>query len=354
MNIAKPFRMAACSASLVFCGLAGAQTADTYITQVKKPGTGDDSKARLEIRRLTNFSFRPTAETERSAHEASLLNGLKNATDWEIKAFLIEELRFDGKTAAISPLAAYLGDANLCEPAMQSLMGIATTEGADKVSPAVRTALPGSSGKCRTTLMRAAGSLRDGDAAVVDLLVKEAAGSDKAAVYIALRGLANIGDLKGRAALTAALKATDPYDAHVAASLNLLFAQRLAERGLKTEGNDVANAVKTFGTTGNFPNVVLHADSTLAAIKAIPTAVALPGAFAGRLSARAVGGKIRIDVPAGAFTLKVADARGRVVASLRRGAAAERTVMVDPPVMGVYQVTWEGAAGRLSRSVVLY
>lgn len=338
----------------VFSGLAGAQTADTYIGQLKKPGTGDDSKARLEIRRLTNFSFRPTAEAERTAHETSLLNGLRNQAGWEVKAFLIEELRFDGKTAAINPLAVYLGDANLCEPAMQSLLGIASTEGADKVIPAVRTALPVSAGKCRTTLMRAAGSLRDGDAAVVDLLVEEAAGADKAAAYTAQRALANIGDLKGRVALAAVLTAADPYDAYVGASLNLLFAQRLAERGKKAEANEVAISVKDFGTAGRFANVVLHADSAIGMIQAMPAALAPRAGIAARLSVRTVGGKLRVDMPEGAFTLTVADARGRVVAALRRGKAGARTVTLDPQVPGMYQVIWEGAADRLSRSVVLY
>jgi hypothetical protein len=352
--IAKSVRLAACSATLLWTGMAGAQTVDTYIGQLKKPGTGDDSKPRLEIRRLTNFTFRPTAESERAAQETAILNGLKTQTDWEIKAFLIEELRFEGKILSVNPLAAYLGDANLCEPAMQSLMGIASTEGADKVIPAVRTALPVSTGKCRTTLMRAAGSLRDGNAAVVDILVQEAAGSDKNAAYIAKRALANIGDIKGRAVLAAALKAADPFDAFVGASLNLLFAQRLAERGMKTEGTDIANSVKAFGTAGPFPNVVVHADSTLETIRLIPTAIAPRSVSAGRLAVRALDGRIQVVSPAGAFTLKVADVRGRVVASLRRGQAAARTVTVDAPASGIYQVTWEGAAGRLSQSVALY
>lgn len=331
-----------------------AQTADVYIAQVKKPGTGDDSPARLQVRRLTNFGFRPGAEAERAAHEAALLNGLKAAADWEIKAFLIEELRFCGKTAAIAPLAAYLADANLCEPAAQSLLGIATTEGSDKIIPTVRAALPSSAGKCRTTLMRAAGSLRDGDVAVIEILIQAAAGSDRAAATVALRSLANIGDPKARAPLAASLKAADPFDAFAGASLGLLLAQRLAERGLKSEATAVAEGVKVFGSLGGFANVSVHADITLELIRNMPAAVALPGGRGGLLAARAMGGRLRVELPEGAFILKIADARGRLVAERHGNGAAPRSMEFAPGARGMYQVSWEGAAGRLSRAVVLY
>lgn len=328
---------------------AAAQTADAYIAQVKKPGTGDDSPARLQVRRLTNVGFRPGAESERAAHETALLNGIKNAMDWEIKAFLIEELRFCGKSAAVAPLAAYLPDAELCEPAAQSLLGIASTEGADKVIPAIRAALPASAGKCRATLMRAAGSLRIADAAVVDLLIAEARGTDG----VALRSLANIGDPKSRPALAAALKSVDPYAAFAAASLGLLLAERLVQRGYKDEASAVAEGIKAFGSSAGYANVSLHADIVLEIIRQTPAAIAPEGGRGGLPEARVAGGRLRVDLPAGWVTLTLADPRGRVAARMRSDRGAARTLELDLPGRGLYLLAWEGPYGRAARTLVL-
>ena len=319
---------------LLAAASVGAQTAADAIALLKKPGSGNDAAARLEIRRLTNYSFRPGAESERQAQESALLAGLAKPVDWEIKSFLIEELRFCGKTASVDPLAAYLADANLCEPAAQSLLGIASTEGADKVSPAVRTALPNSQGKCRPTLMRAAGSLQEGSATTVAALVQAAASTDKATRDVALRGLANIGDPQGKAALAQAMASADRLESMQAASLNLLFAQRLAERGLKSEATDVANAVRAGAVSAQRPNVVLHADSTLALIKSLPTAVrggGTPPQPPGRLVFAKAGGWSRLDwAGEGPYRIRLADAQGRARREWRG--------------LGAASIRWEGSA----------
>ena len=301
---------------LIFLGAmcVDAQTAADAIALLKKPGTGNDAAPRLEIRRLTNLSFRPGAEGERQAHEAALLGGLAKPVDWEIKAFLIEELRFCGKAASIDPLAAYLGDADLCEPAAQSLLSIAAAEGAAKAIPAVRTALPNSLGKCRHTLLRAAGSLRDGSAATVAALIEAAGAADRNTRAIGLRGLANIGALAGRPALAKAMDAADALEAMQAASWNLLFAERLAESGSKAAAVEVAQAVRSKGAAASRTNIVTHADSTLAYIQGLPTAIRAGGAPpAGRLVLRRQGKSLGIEFPGqGAYRIRLADARGRV------------------------------------------
>ena len=347
--------LTACLAVLL-AGSGWGQTVETYIGQLVKPGTGNDSKARLEIRRVTNLSFRPTAESERQTQETTLLAGLAKMTDWQVKAYLMDEIRWGGKLPSVEPLAAYLGDANLCEPATMALMAIGVTEGADKIIPTIRTALASATGKCLVTMLRAAGSLRDGDAAVVDALIKNATSADRGTRFIALRGLANIGDVKGTTVLAEALKTTNSFDRYEYIDLNLLFAVRLAERGLKTEASDVAKAVKDLGTSAGLPNVVLHADSAAESIK---TTVAVRPMHKKvediRVGIKNSAGKIWVTAPeAGSYVLEVADLRGKLVRKLQGNGPGVSEFTVGSLPAGMYRMTWEGVAGKVSQSMVLY
>lgn len=334
---------------LLLVNPASAQGVDAYIGQLAKPGVGDDSPARLEIRRMTNLAFRPGAETERKAQETSLLSGLSSKPDWEVKDYLMEELGLEGKATAVTPLAAYLGDANLCEPAVMALLSIGTTEGADKVTPPLRTALGASTGRCRVTLMRALGSLRDRDPATVAILLVEAAGTDRTSAYMAQRGLANIGAIQARTALANALKSTDAYQRSQAVSLNLLYAQRLAEQGLKAEAVEIADAVKALGSEGNLRNVIANAESTLVVIgRTVAVApprhrtVAEPAGYA----VRRVGGRLQVLVPApGAFSLRLADIRGRVLGELRGEGAGWYDLPKESCQSGIIRLIHPGRAG---------
>ncbi len=334
---------------------AGAQTAADAIAQIKKPGGGNDAAARLEVRRLTNYSFRPGSESERQAQETALLAGLAKPVDWEIKAFLIEELRFCGKSASVDPLAAYLTDANLCEPAAQSLLGIASTEGPDKIIPAVRAALPSSQDKCRPTLMRAAGSLRDGSESTLASLTPSATSTDRNIRAIALRSLANIGSPLGKTAIAQAMNASDRLESMQAMALNLLFAERLAERGLKAEATEVANAVRSAAVTAVRPNVVLHADSTLAFIKSLPTAVPGGGTAppSGRFVFSRVGGRLRLDWPgAGPWRVRIADMGGRTRREWRGDGSAAIGWDAKALPSGIYRIVAERAGGARSAAFV--
>ncbi|HKP97983.1 MAG TPA: hypothetical protein VJ385_19785 [Fibrobacteria bacterium] len=317
-SVARPFAMSFMRWGLAALALAaaatvGAQTAANGIAQLKKPGTGNDAAARLQLRTLTNTGYRPGAESERQAQENALLAGLANPVDWEIKSFLMEELRFGGKSASIAPLAAYLADTNLCGPAKEALTGISVTLGADAVVSAVRAALPASVGKCRTVLLQAAGSLRDTAASTITELIKDAASADRGARAMALRGLANIGDARGKAALAQAMAAADPLDAYHADALNLIFARRLAERGLRSDGLALANSVKSAAQAVRRGNVVIDADSAIGYIQGLPTGVHRGDAFVpgGPLLARA-GSVLRLEWPgSGSYRVRVANLQGR-------------------------------------------
>lgn len=333
---------------LLLAAMAPAQGVDAYIGQLAKPGVGDDSPARLEIRRMTNLAFRPGAETERKSQEASLLSGLSSKPDWEVKDYLMEELGLEGKATAVTPVAAYLGDANLCEPAAMALLSIGTTEGADKVTPPLRSALGASTGRCRVTLMRALGSLRDRDPATVAILLVEAAGTDRTSAYMAQRGLANIGAIQARTALANALKSADAYHRSQAVSLNLLYAQRLAEQGLKAEAVEIADAVKALGSEGNLRNVIANAESTLVVIGRTVAVAPRPRPVAGSAAyaVRRVGGRLQVHVPTpGAFDLRLADIRGRVLGELRGEGAGWYDLPKESCQSGIIRLIHPGRAG---------
>lgn len=344
----------ALSLSLGLClGSAAAQTAATYIGQLARPGTGDDSPARLGLRRLTNTGFRPGAESERAAQESALLAGLANRAEWEVKSFLIDELALQGKIPAALPVAAYLANANLCEPAAMALGYMAVTEGSDPVLTALRPALAASAGKCRVSLVNALGNLRDPAAATVDALLGDAASQDANLRAVALRALAQIGDIKARAVLAEALKATDVYLRNRAVSLNLLFALRLAERGRKTDGIDIANAVKAEGAAGGRAHVVSNADTTLArigrtvAVSARDGAEGTPAPFDLR-GPRATGGDRLLSVTAyGPFTLTVTDLQGKVLRRMQGRGPGVFPLTSRGMAAGMYRAVWQaGQAGE--------
>lgn len=304
----KPFLAAVILAVLV--SVPSAQTADSHIGLLVKPGTGDDSRSRLALRRLTNTGFRPGAEAERASHEGSLVKGLADRSEWEVKSFLIDELALQGKTAAVSPVAGYLADPNLCEPAAMALQMIASTEGADKVLPAARTALAPSTGKCRVAVVNALGTLRDPDPATVDALVRDAVAPDRHLRTVALRALAAIGDAKAKAPLAEALKAVDLYERNRAVSLNLLLALRMAERGNKAEGAALANGIRTLGASESKTHVVSSADTTLARIGRTTGLAAAPRRKDLPSNRRGVLITLTHD---GGYALKGVDLRGREI-----------------------------------------
>jgi hypothetical protein len=346
-----PFQKFLCVLGLIMVGNAASQTIDAYIGQLVKPGTGDDSKPRLEIRTKTNFTFRAGAESERQSQEALLLTGLTKMTDWEVRAYLMDEIRFGGKLASIPVLAPYLNDANLCEPATMALMSIGITEGADKIIPVIHPALISSTGKCSVTLMRAAGSLRDGDASTINFLLSAANNPDLGTRFIALRGLANIGDIRATTVLAEAIKSTNMLDHYQAVDLNLLFAIRLAQKGLKIEATAIANSVKTGGTSALQKNVVIHADSILDAIKV--TVVALHARIdlkAARVDLRNSRGKIWVGTPdGGPFSIQIQDLRGKIVRRFTGTGPGDSEFSLGSIPVGMYWMSWDGPSGTVSK-----
>ncbi|HPS03251.1 MAG TPA: HEAT repeat domain-containing protein [Candidatus Sumerlaeota bacterium] len=153
------------------------------------PGTGDDVNARFALSGATMYVSRTGAETERKMLEGVLLDALKKASNADVKAFLIERLRFIAKDESVPALAAYLTDETLCDWSARTLVTI----NSDASRAALVAALPNAKGSCQMRVAQALGNLREAKA--LDTLSDLAKNNDKAIRKAALYALAQIADL---------------------------------------------------------------------------------------------------------------------------------------------------------------
>ncbi|HNY27315.1 MAG TPA: DUF1080 domain-containing protein [Candidatus Sumerlaeota bacterium] len=163
------------------------------------PGTGDDVNARFALSGATMYVSRTGAETERKMLEGVLLDALKKASNSDVKAFLIERLRFIAKDESVPALAAYLTDETLCDWSARTLVTI----NSDASRAALVAALPNAKGSCQMRVAQALGNLREAKA--LDTLSDLAKNNDKAIRKAALYALAQIADLKSEPVLMQAM-----------------------------------------------------------------------------------------------------------------------------------------------------
>jgi hypothetical protein len=235
------------AALLLLAGLtmAIAGPGETYINQLTSDFVGGDSDARVALRQMTRDVMAPTIdETARATHETDLLTGLSNATDATIQQFLIRELELAGRSASIDPLGAVLGNDSLYEPAVQALIAIYQSTGDPQVHQVIRTAMATAADGRLMTFMRAAGSIQDRDQATHSILLNNALETtDWDMRSTALRSMANIGDPGSREILAGALTTTNMYQKSRIITWNLLYARRLAERGMQSDATAICNEI---------------------------------------------------------------------------------------------------------------
>ncbi|HOZ47837.1 MAG TPA: DUF1080 domain-containing protein [Candidatus Hydrogenedentes bacterium] len=189
------------------------------------PPGGDDVNVRYALSGLAKYVSLGSRGDARTMVEGAFLAGLDAAQDAEVKAFLMRQLGLAGTAASVAPLAAYLGDDRLCEPATQALTAI----GGPEATAALLGALDGATGARRATIIKALGELRCAVAAAK--IVVDAASEDWNTRWTALYALAEIADPLGAEALATAAGAETPYARSKATALYLRFARRLAENG---------------------------------------------------------------------------------------------------------------------------
>ena len=221
------------------------------------PGAGDDVAARFALNGLAKYVSAPGREAERNTVAGALVAALGTAEDKAVKAFLISQLQVAGKDESVAPLAGYLADERLCEPATQALTAIATPAAVQ----ALAEALPAAVSRNRVTIIQALGVLRHGP--VVDALIQDAASDDAEVPWAALFALANIGAPSAAGLLAKAADGASSYDRAKATSYRVLLERRLAEAGQTDEAETLGRALFAEGAANGEAHVECAALSVL-------------------------------------------------------------------------------------------
>ncbi len=165
----------------------GPGTIATLCGMLRPFSAEDDSAAQFALNAITVYATRPdVSESERLAVVKGLLLGLDASQDLEAKALIIRQLQFCGKEEAVTPLAAYLGDAQLGAPAAQALTTIATPAAVRALADALGQA----EGDRRLPLITALGALHHRES--IPVLTALAEDEDAVVQYAASQSLAII------------------------------------------------------------------------------------------------------------------------------------------------------------------
>jgi len=221
----------------------GPSAVEEVCGRVLPPGAGEDSAARFALNGLAIYVMRPGAEKERLLYVGAVLRSIERAADKDVKAFLISQVQWTGGKESVKPLAKYLTDRALAEPAAQALLA-ARQPGAEAV---FLKALGRAPATAKVTLIKALGQMRSREA--VKRFLPLAESPDEDLRQAALFALANIGDPRAGRVLDKATVAASRYERSQAPSLYLLYARRLIESGKAREGLSICRALlKNYGT----------------------------------------------------------------------------------------------------------
>ena len=191
------------------------------------PGEKDDSRVRYALHGVSMRVNRTGEEASRALFSRVLLKALHNNPHKEVKAFIIRQIQLISGDEAVAPLAFYLRDPQLCDPATQALTAI----GSAKAEAALLTALASADGHQRVVLVRALGELRSVDA--VTQILGYANAQESELRTVSLFALANIGDPAAEEVLIHSAVLSSAFERSQAPALLLRFARQLGEAGYK-------------------------------------------------------------------------------------------------------------------------
>lgn len=189
-------------------------------------GKGDNSALVFAINGLTRYASEPGKENQRAFAEECYIQALGKASDTEVKAFFIRQLKLIGKDKAVSALAPYLKNNELCEPATFALTSI-NSDGAKNV---LLDALTKSGGTSLTTITRALGELKV--SAANGEILKNINATNENLKKVSLAAVASIASAESyQPLLTAAQKAGFVYEPSNATSAFVTYASNLGKSG---------------------------------------------------------------------------------------------------------------------------
>lgn len=202
-------------------------------------GRGDDAAARFALNGLAVYVGPTGRGKERQNFLKAVMDFLRTSKEKEVRAFLISQVQLAGGREVVRPLARYLTDPDLADPAARALTTIGGSEAGRELLKAL-----GRAKSSVPTLIKALGELRF--RAAVPKLIPFASSAEPAVRETALYALANIGDPAARQVLSAARVAAPAHERNRAPSLYLLFARRLAEAGRTAEALGMAREILEF------------------------------------------------------------------------------------------------------------
>lgn len=230
----KTFLALLSASALAALSSCSSKAPDTSLTFKIMPWTkdGDNSKDKIALR---NATHKAAVSGNKKEHEASLIYGLENTHDPEIKSFMIHELKLIGGTASIEPISKYLLHDKLCADATQALLAINNSvDGAGEglfssftVADALSEALPNAQGQNLLYIVKTIGSVKDVGSDTLSILEGLTKSSDKVVKHTAVRALAEIGNEDSTSVMLNAVSGETQYNRSKMVSLNLLFAQNL-------------------------------------------------------------------------------------------------------------------------------
>lgn len=189
-------------------------------------GKGDNSALVFAINGLTRYASQPGKEAARSFAESAFINALGKASDVEVKAFFIRQLKLIGKDKTVRAVAGYLNQTELCEPAAFALTSIGTEDARNSLL----NALPRAEGSCLTTIIRSLGVLQVTEANAA--IIKNINSGNQNLKRVSLAALASIASADSYEPLLSAAKAVGfVYEPSNATSAFLSYANRLGETG---------------------------------------------------------------------------------------------------------------------------
>jgi HEAT repeat protein len=189
-------------------------------------GKGNDASVRFAVGGFSNFVMSPGQDENRILCQKAWCRALDNATDPEIKAFLMAQLQVAGSDMAVPCLEKYLIVDQLCDPAARALSAINTPS----AGKALYAALGHLQGPSQISVVEALGNMPYTESGPgITLLVNS---PDQSLRKVALYALARFG-MPGSASLLydAALKSGFVYEPVQATGSYLLWISRLIENG---------------------------------------------------------------------------------------------------------------------------
>jgi HEAT repeat protein len=210
-------------AEMVTLGEKGLQL---FTDGVIPPGTGDDTAVRFALNGLVRYASAFGRFEEKAITEAALLKALTKASDKEVKAFFIHQLKLVAEDKSVEAVSDYIQDERLGAPAIQLLL----TVGSPAAEKQLITALSRSQGENKVAIVKGLGDLKSktAHAAITNLL----GSGDSNLQRVTLYAMANIADPAAYGPLTSVAKAVGyKYEGTNAVGALTLYADRLGETG---------------------------------------------------------------------------------------------------------------------------